>query len=76
MEIYLMIVAFEEGFANDTVRISRWNAFVKKKKAMVKIDFEEVIESIKVFLIPVIDCIQNKQRLEKKWVAKDQTWKF
>ncbi|MZQ98393.1 MAG: nucleotidyl transferase AbiEii/AbiGii toxin family protein [Acidaminobacter sp.] len=70
------IVAFEEGFANDTVRISRWNAFVKKKKAMVKIDFEEVIESIKVFLIPVIDCIQNKQRLEKKWVAKDQTWKF
>lgn len=30
------IVAFEDGFAGDNVRRSRWNAFTKKKKAVVK----------------------------------------
>ncbi len=27
------IVAFEDGFADDSLRQSRWNAFVKKKKS-------------------------------------------
>ena len=29
------IVAFEEGFADDPIRQTRWKAFVKKKKAML-----------------------------------------
>ena len=28
------IVAFEEGFAEDLVRKTRWNAFAKKKRAI------------------------------------------
>ena len=33
------IVAFEPEFTEDIVRQNRWNLFIKKKKAMVKVDF-------------------------------------
>lgn len=40
------IVAFEKGFADDAIRKSRWNAFIKKKKAMVSVDFGGAVERI------------------------------
>lgn len=37
------IVAFEKNFADDTSRQNRWNAFIKKKKVMLKIDLQETL---------------------------------
>lgn len=44
------IVAFEDGFTEDETRQGRWNSFVKKKKALVKVEFEETIQLIKNLL--------------------------
>ena len=38
------IVAFEPGFTEDPLRRSRWNAFVKKKKAMLQVTLDETID--------------------------------
>ena len=53
------IVAFEDDFSNDSLRITRWNAFIKKKKAMRYASFEETISTIRKFVGPVIDSIEN-----------------
>ena len=68
------IVAFEEGFADDPLRQSRWKAFVKKKKALIPVSLEETIETIEVFLGPVIDAIKNNSSFSYKWLHEQQKW--
>lgn len=55
------IVVFESDFTEDPVRQGRWKAFVKKKKAMMKVEFAEAIEQSKKLLMPIVEVIeQNK----------------
>ncbi len=68
------IVAFEKGFADDSIRKSRWNAFIKKKKAMVSVELEEAIDLIEVFLQPVVDKIVNKSILDIHWNSQEKGW--
>lgn len=68
------IVAFEDGFADDPIRRSRWNSFVRKKKPMLHVTMEETIESIQEFLLPVVESIKAGAEFKKEWVSKDQTW--
>ena len=59
------IVAFEEGFAEDLVRKIRWNAFVKKKRAMILVEFVDALSSIKIFIQPVMDVIVGDMKLDQ-----------
>lgn len=68
------IVAFEDGFADDPVRQSRWKSFVKKKKPMLSVTMEETIESIRAFLLPVVDAVKAGEEFEKDWNCSDQKW--
>lgn len=68
------IVAFEDGFANDTIRQSRWRSFVKKKKAMLPVTMEETIETIKLFLLPVVESIRAGEKFKKVWNSEKQAW--
>ncbi len=61
------IVAFEDDFSKDSQRQTRWNSFVKKKQAMVKVDLLEVINTIRYFLNPIVDAIDNGQGFDKIW---------
>ena len=58
------IVAFEPDFIKDTVRQGRWNAFIKKKKAMMKIEFEEAIEQSKKLLLPIVEAIEQNKKFD------------
>ena len=49
------IVAFEGEYANDPYRKNLWLSFMKAKKIEIKVEFDSVIDSIKIFLKPVID---------------------
>lgn len=51
------IVVFEDSFATDEERVKRWNAFVKKKNAMVQVTFDKVVEQIKVYFKPIVDRV-------------------
>ena len=68
------IVAFEEGFPDDSIRQSRWRSFVKKKKAMLPVTMAETIESIQVFLLPVVESIRAGENFKKDWNYEKQKW--
>lgn len=68
------IVAFEEGFTEDTIRTSRWNSFVKKKRTLVPVGFAESIEMIKSFIMPVVNAINAGDSFTAKWLADSRQW--
>jgi predicted nucleotidyltransferase component of viral defense system len=68
------IVAFEKDFVEDRIRNERWKAFIKKKKAMVVVDFKSVVSLIKYFLEPVIFKIIANEEMNSKWNSKNNEW--
>lgn len=69
------IVAFEDGFADDETRLMRWNSFVKKKKALVKLSFEETVQLLKILLFPIVDAIKKNELFERTWSHEKKMWK-
>ena len=68
------IAAFEEGFTEDSTRQGRWNSFVKKKKALVKVSFEETMQLLKTLLIPIVEAIKNDEKFELTWNKDQKSW--
>lgn len=68
------IVAFESGFAYDPLRQSRWNSFVKKKRALLPISLEETIQTIKMFIVPIIGAINHGVAFPYNWKMSRQQW--
>lgn len=68
------IVAFESDFTEDSIRQGRWNAFIKKKKAMMKVEFAEAIEQSKKLLMPIVEAIEQSQAFNKKWDKDKKEW--
>ncbi len=69
------IAAFDVGFSEDRIRESRWNAFIKKKKAMVSVSLPNAIGAIKELLVPIVSSIQNHETFASVWDADLQLWK-
>lgn len=68
------IAAFEDDFTEDATRQGRWNSFIKKKKAIVKVEFAETMQLLKVLLLPIVDAIHKAEPFEKKWDRETKTW--
>lgn len=68
------IVAFDNDFAADRIRQSRWKAFIKKKKAMINVELQETLDVVMNFLTPVIDAIENRENYEARWKKDDLSW--
>lgn len=68
------IAAFEDGFADDETRLMRWNSFVKKKKALIKLDFEETVQLLKILLFPIVDAIKKNELFERTWSHEKKMW--
>lgn len=68
------IAAFESDFTEDSVRQGRWRAFIKKKRAMVKVEFAETIEQSKKLLMPVVDAIEQKKEFSYQWSKEKKEW--
>jgi predicted nucleotidyltransferase component of viral defense system len=69
------IAAFDEDFTEDATRQRRWRAFIKKKKALVKVEFEATMELLKKLLSPIVDAIQNDKSFEMAWDKEEKSWK-
>ncbi|MDO5439515.1 MAG: nucleotidyl transferase AbiEii/AbiGii toxin family protein [Erysipelotrichaceae bacterium] len=68
------IVAFEEEFLENVIHQSRWNSFLKKKRAMIQIELADVMRVLKLLLLPVIDSIKENDPFEKKWDPQTLKW--
>ena len=69
------IVAFEDDFIDEPIRQTRWKAFIKKKKAMLPVSLGEAIETMKRFLIPVVEAKKSGKQFTALWDCKEQKWK-
>ena len=69
------IVAFEKPFAEDSIRKSRWNSFIKKKKAMETVDFGTAVEQIIDFLKPIVEKIVDNGEMDTQWKSQKKIWK-
>ena len=68
------IVAFEDGFTDDEIRQGRWRAFIKKKKAMLNVEFEETMQLLKDLLLPIVKSIRNENSFEQTWNKETNSW--
>ena len=68
------IAAFDDDFTKDKTRQERWRAFIKKKKALVKVEFEETMQLLKELLLPIVDSIHNDNSFEQTWNKETKSW--
>ena len=68
------IVAFEDGFADDAIRQSRWNAFTRKKKTVIQVTLQETIDLIRSFVGPVVDGIIKDIVDVQRWDHTEKAW--
>lgn len=54
--------------------LARWRAFIKKKKALVKVEFEETMQLLKELLLPIVDSIHNDNSFEHTWSKETKSW--
>ncbi|MDR1017889.1 MAG: nucleotidyl transferase AbiEii/AbiGii toxin family protein [Lachnospiraceae bacterium] len=68
------IATFDENFISDSMQNKRWNAFIKKKKAIENIFFAEAMNIIMKLLMPVVQSIYNNKAFNKNWIAENKNW--
>ena len=68
------IVAFEDDYASDSVRQSRWKSFAKKKKVKLDVTFKDTIDQIKIFINPMIEAINCDTEFKKIWRHDLKSW--
>lgn len=69
------MVIFEETFINDLLRERRWNAFIKKKKAMINVTFKETMSIVVILLEPIVNSINNDTKFVLNRDSSNKKWK-
>ena len=54
---------------------SRWNSFIKKKKAMESVDFGAAVDMIKDFLQSIVEKIIDNVEINTQWKSQKKGWK-
>lgn len=47
---------------------------MKKKKALVKISFEETMQLLETLLIPIVEAIKNDEKFDLTWNRDQKSW--
>ena len=68
------IFAFKSAFINSPIHNSRWDVFLNKKKATVKVELERVIVIIRDLLLPISGSIISGKEFTSIWNNKDRAW--
>lgn len=74
--VYDDIFAFKEEFVASEIHRSRWKAFLKKKKALVSVELDDVADLLRTLLLPIVDSITNNREYTLKWDCKSRDWNY
>lgn len=66
------IAAFEDDFIEDHRYQQRWKGFLKIKRVASPLSFEETMNEVKYFIIPVITAIREKAEFIDNWKGPDE----
>ena len=69
------IFAFNDDFLASEIHRSRWEAFLKKKKALVKAGLGDVVERLETLLLPIVESITGNIEYSAKWDHESLRWK-
>ena len=69
------VYAFTDEFVMSAIHQSRWNAFIKKKKAMMDVELDEVVSVIRTLLLPIVESIVGNTEYSGEWDYESKSWK-
>lgn len=69
------IYAFTEDFVMSEIHQRRWKAFQKKKKTIVNVELNKVVNLIRALLLPIVESIVENKSYSSKWDHESQIWK-
>lgn len=69
------IAAFDKEFSESEIHKRRWHAFLKKKQALIPMEFREATNLLYMFLEPVVYAIRTKNHFSKTWDRHLMDWK-
>ncbi|MBR6459681.1 MAG: nucleotidyl transferase AbiEii/AbiGii toxin family protein [Actinomycetaceae bacterium] len=68
------IFALTDDFVTSEVHQRRWKAFLKKKKALVNVELEDMVHMLQALLLPIVDSIRNDTDYAATWNHESQSW--
>lgn len=71
-ELTMNSAVFSDEFINDPMHQTRWNAFLKKKKALIQISLSDTMTWIKAFVSPLLKETHKKLL---SWDPENGYWK-
>ena len=69
------IFAFTADFLASEIHQSRWKAFLKKKKALMNVELEDVISLLRILLLPIVNSLINVTDYSAEWDHVSRSWK-
>ena len=69
------IFAFTDDFIASEIHQIRWKAFLRKKKAMINAELDDVIKLLKLLLIPMVESISSNTEYAATWDHESHSWK-
>ena len=69
------IFAFTDDFLASEIHQSRWKVFLKKKKALVNAELEDVVKLLKTLLLPIVESISENIDYSAKCDHESRSWK-
>ena len=69
------IFDFTDDFKKSKILRERWKAFLKKKKALINVELEEVVFLLRTVLLPILESIADGREYDAKWDHKSRSWK-
>ena len=61
--------AFGDEFLNDPMHQTRWNSFLKKKKALIQVSMTDMMVRVKEFVCPLLEGA-----VKAKWNPENGIW--
>jgi predicted nucleotidyltransferase component of viral defense system len=68
------IAAFEDDFINDYSHQQRWKGFLNNKRVTSPLSFEETMNEVKHFILPVINAIRDDKPFSGHWNHISREW--
>lgn len=69
------IFVFKDEFAASELHRSRWNAFLKKKKALINVELGDMVDLLRTLLLPIVESISNDIGNAARWDHESRSWK-